>query len=97
MKVEFLAIAHLELQETVAYYEGESPGLGDVFMLEILSAIDRIRAFPDAWTPLSENTRRYRIHRFPYGLVYQASGDSILVVAVGHLHREPGFWRDRRK
>jgi plasmid stabilization system protein ParE len=44
---------------------------------------------------LSQNTRRCRTHRFPYGIIYQAKRDEILIVAVAHLHREPDNWLER--
>jgi hypothetical protein len=33
--------------------------------------------------------------RFPYGLVYGLDGDTVVVVAVEHLHRMPRYWADR--
>jgi hypothetical protein len=44
---------------------------------------------------LSANVWRCRVNRFPYGLVYEVSGEEIVIVAVMHLHRRPGYWRDR--
>jgi hypothetical protein len=35
--------------------------------------------------------------RFPYGVVYQILESEILVVAITHLHRRPGYWRDRSR
>ena len=67
MTPRFLEIARLELDEAVAFYDGESPGLGEVFLAEVLSALDRIERFPAAWPPLSANTRRCKTLRFPYG------------------------------
>jgi hypothetical protein len=71
------------------------PGLGDQFLLEVLDGLERIRQHPEAWRPFSRHTRRYRTRRFPYGIVYQILESEILVVAVAHLHREPGYWRGR--
>ena len=53
MKVRFLEVARLELDEAITYYNTESAGLGQVLLLEVLSAIERIRQFPNAWHPLS--------------------------------------------
>ena len=85
----------MELDEAVTYYDTESAGLGQVFLLDVLSAIERIRNFPNAWHPLSANTRRCRTRRFPFGVIYQATDNEILVVAVANLHREPNYWQDR--
>ena len=96
MTVRFLDVAQQELDKAIVYYNGESPGLGDAFLLETVAAIDRIRRFPEAWHPLGDEIRRCRLRRFPYGLIYAKNGDGILVLAVAHTHREPGYWRDRK-
>jgi hypothetical protein len=57
--------------------------------------VGRIEAHPDAWQPLSANTRRCRTRKFPYGVIYQNRAGEILIVAVAHLHRKPGHWSDR--
>jgi hypothetical protein len=40
-------------------------------------------------------SRRYRLRRFPYGLVYVETGSDIIILAVMHLHRRPGYWNER--
>lgn len=95
MNVRVLEIAQQELDEAVSYYNSQVAGLGNAFLLEAVAAIERIRQFPDAWHPLGENLRRCRLRRFPYGLIYQADKTGVLVVAVAHTHRRPGYWRDR--
>jgi len=95
VNVRVLEVAQQELDEAVSYYNGQVAGLGDAFLLEAVAAIERIRQFPDAWHPLGENLRRCRLRRFPYGLIYHADQTGVLVVAVAHTHRRPGYWRDR--
>ncbi|HMD98943.1 MAG TPA: type II toxin-antitoxin system RelE/ParE family toxin [Terriglobia bacterium] len=58
-------------------------------------AIQRILQYPEAWSPLSARTRRCRTNKFPYGVIYQIRGDTVLIVAVMHLHRKPGTWKNR--
>jgi hypothetical protein len=95
--VRFLEVAQQELDEGVEYYNGESTGLGDLFVVEVLSAIDRICRYPNGWHPLSAQFRRCQLRRFPYGLIYRVDDDGILILAVAHLHRRPGYWRERLK
>jgi hypothetical protein len=47
--VRVLEVAQHELDEAIAYYNSQAPGLGDAFLLEAVAAIDRIRRFPQAW------------------------------------------------
>ena len=42
MQIRLLEIAQIELDDSIAYYNSESPGLGDEFLVEVLHAFDRI-------------------------------------------------------
>ena len=95
MRIRFLEIAQIELDEAINYYNRESSGLGDDFLTEVLSALDRIGSFPEAWHPCSKRTRRCQTRRFPYGIIYQTREDETLIVAVANLHRHPDYWKDR--
>ena len=95
MTVRLLEIAEVELDQAIRWYGAQAPGLGNAFLIEVLSAADRIARFPDAWHPMGEGIRRCRLSRFPYGLNYTVDNDDILVLAIAHLHRRPDYWRDR--
>jgi toxin ParE2 len=95
MRINFLQIAQIELDDAIDYYNYEIPGLGDAFLTEVLNALDRIGEFPEAWHPCSIRTRRCQTRRFPFGIIYQIRGKEILVVAVANLHRKPDYWKDR--
>lgn len=95
MTVRFTKVARQEFREAVRFYDAQRPGLGREFAVEVQSAVERIKAMPEAWHPLSENARRCRTRRFPYGIIYRARGKQILIVAVAHLHQDPNRWQDR--
>ncbi|HXG66826.1 MAG TPA: type II toxin-antitoxin system RelE/ParE family toxin [Blastocatellia bacterium] len=95
MALRFHPWARQELIDAVAYYDSISQKLADDFVAEVENAITRIQNFPDAWPKFTANARRCRVNRFPYGVVYRASTDEILIVAVMHLHRKPDYWIDR--
>jgi plasmid stabilization system protein ParE len=97
VRIRFLEIAEIELDQAINWYGAQAPGLGDAFLIEVLSTADRIVRFPEAWQPLGEGMRRCRLSRFPYGLIYTIESNEILVLAVAHLHRRPDYWRDRPK
>jgi len=95
MEIRFLAIAQAELDDAIDYYNSKFSGLGNDFLFEVLKTLERIRIFPLAWHPFSENTRRCQISHFPYGVIYQILEEEILIVAIAHLHREPDYWKNR--
>ena len=83
------------MNEAVAWYAAQAPGLELKFVAEIETASRRIAEYPHAWHPLGDGIRRYRLSRFPYELIYVAEGNDLIVLAVAHLHREPSYWRSR--
>ena len=97
MKVRFLKLAQSEVDGAFTWYESQSQGLGTQFLDDFDHAVRRITAFPLANANLAEGLRRYLLSRFPYGIIYGTDGDAVIVVAVGHLHREPRYWIDRLK
>jgi len=97
MEIKFLEIAQVELDDAVEFYNSESPELGDLFLVEVLHALERIGQLPQAWQPFTSTTRRCLLRRFPYGIMYQATDEKVLVVAIANLHRKPDYWKDRIK
>lgn len=96
MTYRFLAAARIELEEVCNFYESRRPGLGEEFAQEIERAIQRILDYPLAWPKVTRTSARCcATRRFPYGLIYVPRMDEILIVAVMHLHRRPGYWRRR--
>jgi toxin ParE2 len=95
VKVEFTSAAELELDEAVEFYNSRQPGLGQAFAAEAQKAADLILTYPKAWQALDGDTRRCRLNRFPYGLVYTIEHELIVILAVMHLHKRPGYWRAR--
>ena len=39
--------------------------------------------------------RKARLKRFPYAVVYWLDGGTLRIIAIMHLHREPGYWHGR--
>lgn len=97
VKLDFLQTADDEFAETIAYYNLQSEGLGLEFAAEVRRALGRVLQYPTAWTLVSARTRRCRLNRFPYALLFQIRSDGILVVAVQNLHRHPALWQSRFK
>ena len=89
--------ARIEFIAAIAYYETCREGLGLRFSREVHATIKRIALRPTAWPSMSDNTRRCITRRFPYGVIYEIREDDILVIAVTHLNREPGYWENRVK
>ena len=95
MSIRVLEPAQMELDEAIAWYAEQAPGLGDAFLIETLKTLRLVEQFPQAWHPLTSEIRRCRLRRFPYSVVYTQDGPAILVRAIAHHHRKPGYWKSR--
>lgn len=95
MNVRFLAPAQRELDDAVAWYNEQVIGLGLEFLDELDRAVRRVLAFPLSYPEIEPGIRRCRLARFPYGLIYGVDDETVVIVAVAHLHRRPRYWIDR--
>ncbi len=96
MKYFFHPEAEAEFIQAIDYYENCSEGLGYDFAVEVYSAIERILAYPKAWTILTDDIRRCLTRRFPYGVLYVEDPENFFILAIMHLHRAPDYWKHRR-
>lgn len=85
-----------ELAEAASWYDRQEFGLGDEFEDAVLSAAAKIAERPLAWPLWSGATgvRVFNLRRFPYRLPYFVD-DPLLVLAVAHMKRMPGYWVER--
>jgi hypothetical protein len=94
MKYQILSPAKQELINSIEYYNGKADHLGFKFLLSFEDAVNRILLNPDAWQPLSKNTRRCLMKSFPYGAIYQINGACIFIIALMNLKRTPDYWNE---
>jgi plasmid stabilization system protein ParE len=94
--IRFDPAAQRELNEAADFYDAEDPGLGGVFLDAIKRAIKQTQAFPES-SPISLAPVRTKVlSAFPFSVIYWVTDDAIIVLAVAHHHRQPGYWRGRK-
>jgi plasmid stabilization system protein ParE len=91
----FLQPADEEMTEASLFYEAASTGLGNDFLDDVQRVVDSLREHPYLGHGVDRNLRRMLLHRFPFSLIYSVEPDEILIVAVAHHGRRPGYWQDR--
>jgi toxin ParE1/3/4 len=87
--------ARAEFLAAVEYYEECQTGLGRRFREAVESEVADIEAMPFRFRVLHAPFRRCLVPKFPYSIVFAIEPDFILVVAVAHAKRKPGYWHDR--
>ena len=97
MKAEFHPEALAEFESSALRYEEVQPGLGLRFHAEVESTLARILEAPGRWPTLEQEVRRCLTRVFPYAILFAVEESRILILAIMHCHRKPGYWRTRSK
>jgi hypothetical protein len=102
MMFRVIPLAQLEVNKATWRYDQERAGLGERFLRELDEAYTIIQRDPTA-IPLYEvsrapaGARRQLLKSFPYLVIFRIKdGADIIVIAVHHVAREPGYWRNRQ-
>jgi plasmid stabilization system protein ParE len=89
-----------ELRAAVAYDEAERPGRGLALEEAVRRVLHRIQQLPQSaprWPRVESpyEIRRAKVRRHPYLVVYAVLSDQLVVLAVAHTSKQPGYWRER--
>lgn len=95
MRVAFHPAAAAELTEAVAYYTAIDPALGQHFYSEMERLLGEVSTHPKTFRQFHPPVRRHFSSWFPYGIIYLEQKDSLWIVAVMHMKRKPGYWKER--
>lgn len=96
-EVGFHPQAREEYFDALACYIAKSETLGRAFQAEVKEAVARLVQNPQSRPVYEDDIRWIRTHRFPYIVYYECIEEHLVVVlAVAHAHRRPGYWRHRR-
>ena len=77
-------------------YDDARPGLGDEFLAVVERSFDVVLAAPHRWPRVDHRHHRYVLRRFPFSVFYRFNETEIVIVAVAHHKRQPGYWSSRR-
>jgi len=88
--------AAIEMNEAATWYEAQQADLGKRFLSVVQDSLNRIKINPFLYPFVDSDVRRCLTRTFPFGVMFRVDPDQIVVMAVMHLHRDPGYWKDRR-
>jgi toxin ParE1/3/4 len=95
MKLEFHPEALAEYEDAARHYAGCQEGLELRFIACVESTLQRLSQNPAHFRLFEADIRRCLVHVFPYAVLFTVEFDYVLIIAVMHCSREPGYWRDR--
>jgi len=87
--------AEQEYAEAAKYYARIEPELGRRFYDEIERLIRDVRQQPECFRLFDAPIRRHFSDVFPYAVLYVDQPDRVLIIAVMHMSRQFGYWRER--
>lgn len=87
--------AKREADAAAAFYKEKQPSLAQRFLDSLEDALRRIQRYPHAYRKVEGEIRKCRLSHFPYGVIYRVQSKSIEIIAVMHLRRSPGYWKQR--
>ena len=95
-RYRYLPSAREELNEAAAFYEASVPGLGEALLDDVERAIETVLRMSEIGAPMGRGFRKAILRRFPFTIVYAQRDEEIVIVAIAHQRRRPGYWRGRQ-
>jgi len=95
MRARFVEAARQEFLGQISYYNAGNPRAAIQFRQAVEAAVSRAASFPNAGSPMRYQARRVLVRRFPFSIMYRLEGDEIVIYALAHHAREPGYWEPR--
>jgi hypothetical protein len=88
-----------EFLEALAYHARESETLGRRFYHAIHKLVSDVCGTPKIYRhmPLAPEVQRHFGRPFPYAVLYVEESNHILILAIAHFKRRPGYWLHRLK
>ena len=88
--------ARWEADDAAAYYHGNAPEAPSRFLTVLGKIIAEIQSAPRRWPfELGTNAQRRQVKGFPYTIFYLNEPDRVIILAVAHTSRRPGYWKSR--
>ncbi len=87
--------ARSELIASALFYDERKSGLGERFLRAIEATETSICRHPLWGKPFEAETRKMRVKKFPFVLIYKEFPDFVMVFAVAHFSRKPAYWIKR--
>lgn len=88
--------AEEEYAESLRWYAARSKPAAEGFEAEFARALEAIAANPQRYPLCDDRHRFYLLKRYPFQVIYRkATDEDLLIVAVAHASRRPGYWSNR--
>ncbi len=93
--LEIHPAAQAEAEAAARYYAARSPRAAAAYVAELDTAISEIERAPHTLLQHVHGTHRILLKRYPFAIVFRLEEQRILIVAIAHGSRRPGYWVTR--
>jgi plasmid stabilization system protein ParE len=94
-RIEFLRGARDDFDKSFDWYAKRSVRTALRFAGAVDAALASVTMNPTRLASMDGIHRACPVKRFPFRVVYRIVEDCVVVVAVAHARRRPGYWKDR--
>ena len=93
-----LPMAEQDIKHSVEWYNEQRIGLGADFVRVLDDTFSSLSQHPLAFPLVKLEIRKYVLKDFPYNIfyVYKDKEDTVYVLAVFHVKRNPNVWKKRK-
>ena len=91
----FASAAEEELAKSIVFYRDISPELAEDFVTQLDRVVDLLRRSPKLGTLGDADLRKFPLTRFPFTIHYRIESETMVIYAVAHQSRRPGYWKAR--
>ncbi len=86
-----------EYQDALQWYGRRTLRAAQALARAVDAAVQQMSTAPTRWPVVHQHYRWVRTPRYPYVLYYRIlDPDTVLVMAVAHARRRPGYWLRRQ-
>lgn len=93
--LSFAAVAREDVREIVLWYKNEVDGLENRFLFSLEVIISELRDNPLIYPIQFNNIRCGLLRRFPYKVYYTIDQETVIILGVIHVKRNPKLIRKR--
>jgi plasmid stabilization system protein ParE len=93
--VEFVDGARLDFDEAFEWYAQRSLEAAVGFAISVDDAIEKIREHAARFPIIEAGFRYCPLRRYPFRIVFREDPDRLVLLAIAHYRRDPGYWRNR--
>ncbi len=95
LPIDYLLGARRDFDGSFDWYAGRSHQAALRFTDSLDAALMQVTENPTRFDSIDGVHRECALKKFPFRLVYRVLENRILVVAIAHTRRRPGYWRNR--